>query len=122
MPEEVTFDSEKHLMRVRSWGKCSIQDWESSKAQVLQLSLEHGCNKLMVDARGQEAAPGTLDIFKFGESWLLSIRVAILVGPTTVKDQNFLKTVAVNRGIPMKAFTDEGEAMEWLNHYPNRRE
>ena len=115
MPEEVTFDSEKHLMRVRSWGECSIQDWESSKAQVLQLNSEHDCNILLVDVREQEASPKTMEILQFGANWPRSIRVALLIGPATLKDQNFLETVAVNRGIPMKDFTEEDEAMEWLN-------
>ena len=115
MPEEVTFDSKRHLMRVRSWGECTIQEWESSKAQVLQLNSERGCNKLLVDVSEQEATPETMDIFRFGKSWPRSIRVALLVGSATLMDQGFLEMVAVNRGIPMKDFTEEDEAMEWLN-------
>tara|TARA_Y100000031_G_scaffold8313_1_gene9257 strand:- start:164 stop:532 length:369 start_codon:yes stop_codon:yes gene_type:complete len=115
MPEEVTFDAKRQLICVRSWGECGIQDWNSSKDQVLQLNSKHGCNKLLVDVREQEAAPGTMEIFKFGASWPLSIRVAILVGKGTQEDQKFLETVAVNRGIPMKDFMEEDEAIEWLN-------
>jgi hypothetical protein len=115
MPEEVTFDAHNQLIRVRSWGKCGIQDWHSSKDQVLKLNSEHGCNKLLVDVREQEAAPSITEIFEFGVNWPRSIRVALLVGKDTEKDQRFLETVAFNRGIPMKDFTEEDEAIEWLN-------
>ena len=115
MPEEVTYDSETQLIRVRSWGRCTIQDWESSKAQVLQINAEHDCNRLLVDLRVQEAAPKTMEIFQFVDRWPRSVRVALLVGPGTLIDQTFLETVAVNRAIPMKNFTEEREAMAWLN-------
>jgi hypothetical protein len=55
-----------------------------------------------------------MEIYHFGGSWPRSIRVALLVGPGTADDQSFLETVAVNRGIPMKDFTEESEAMKWL--------
>ena len=115
MPEEVTFDSERHLMRVRSWGKCTIQDWESSKAQVLQLNSEHVCDKLLVDVRDQDAAPEAGAVYFFGTNWPNSIRAAVLGRPATLKAQNFLGMVARNRGIPIMVFTDEAEATEWLN-------
>jgi hypothetical protein len=44
------------------------------------------------------------------------------VGAKTGEDQIFLETVATNRGIPMKVFAGEEEAMGWLNRHRQNTE
>lgn len=114
MPEAVTYEQQSQLIRVRSWGNCTIEDWSSSQKQVLQLHKAHGAFRLLVDVREQEAAPATTDIFEFGKEWPQDIQTAILVGEETKKEQEFVETVATNRGKRMRLFEDEGEALKWL--------
>ena len=110
----VTYDGTKKVIRVEVLGAETIQDWETSKTQVLQLSVENDCHRVLVDARKQLNAPNTFELFQFVEAWPTSIRVAKVVGEKSRADQHFAETVAINRGIPMKDFDDECEAMEWL--------
>ena len=112
---KVSYDNTNKVIRVQALGAETILDWETSKMQVIQLSSEHNCNKVLVDARDQTAAPTTMELFYFTESWPINIRVTKLIGPVTREDQHFVETVAVNRGIPMKDFMNECDAMAWLN-------
>jgi len=114
MPEIVEYDAQAKLIRVRAWGTDTIGDWLSSKDQVVQHFHEHGAAQLLVDVRDQERAPDGLDIFDFGKNWPAEIRTAILVGEETREEQQFLETVATNRGKRMRAFDNEVDALEWL--------
>ena len=111
---KVSYDVRNKVIRVQVLGAETIHDWEISKRRVIQLSSVHSCKRVIVDARRQLAAPETLELYQFARSWPVSIRVAKLVGANTRKEQHFVETVAINRGIPMRDFTDEGEAMTWL--------
>ena len=112
--EKVTYDSKKKLIRVRAWGIDTIQDWLSSREQVVQLDDEHRAIKLLVDVREQESAPSSTDIFDFGKNWPPEIRTVILVGKKTRAEQQFLETVAFNRAKQMRVFDDEVDALNWL--------
>ncbi len=114
MPEIVEYDAKAKLIRVRAWGAGTIEDWLSSKEQVVQLHDTHGVLELLVDVRDQESTPDTLDIYDFGEGWPPRIRTAILVGDRTREEQEFLETVAFNRGKQMRVFENEADALAWL--------
>ena len=114
MPEVVEYDSQERLIRVRAWGAGTIEDWLASRTQVIKLHKEHGALKLLVDVREQESAPSASDIFDFGEDWPFEIRTAILVGEKTREEQQFLETVAFNRGKQMRVFENEEAALSCL--------
>lgn len=114
MPEKVTYDLDTGLIRVRAWGQGTIDEWNASKTRVLELHARHGASMLLVDTREQQKAPNTAELFDFGTHWPREIRLAILVGESTKSDQHFLETVAVNRGLPIRIFSSEVEALAWL--------
>lgn len=114
MPEDVSYDADANLARVRAWGVDPIENWYASKQKVIALAEAHSGLRLLVDARELEAAPSVLDIFDFGQDWPSGIRTAILVGESTDDDVMFLETVAVNRSKQMRIFYEESEALLWL--------
>lgn len=114
MPEIVEYDAQAKLIRVRAWGTDTIEDWLSSREQVIQLYDEHEAVQLLVDVREQESAPSSFDIFDFGEDWPIEIRTAILIGEKTRKEMQFLESVALNRAKQMRTFDNEVDALNWL--------
>ena len=114
MPEQVTYAPHAKLMRVQAWGDDPIEDWISSREQVMQLHEIYGAYQLLVDVRELETAPSILDIFDFAEDWPRVIRAAILVGEKTHKDVLFVESIPVNRHQQMRIFYDEDEALLWL--------
>jgi len=114
MPEEVSYDKQAKLIHIRAWGIDTIEDWISSKEQVLQLHEKHGAVRLLFDARKQDTAPSSLDILEFGIAWPHIIQTAILVGEKTRASLYFLETVSVNRAKQMRTFDDIEDALNWL--------
>lgn len=114
MPEIVSFDEDRNLVHVRAFGADTIEDWQDFRAQVLALCDEHQVNTVLVDAREQESAPSTGEIFEFGKAWPHKLRCAILVGEKTRPAQEFLETIAFNRAKQMRVFETETDALLWL--------
>lgn len=122
MPEEVSYDRDADLIRVRAWGDDPIEDWISSRQQVVELHETLGTSMLLVDVREQGSAPAILDIFDFAEDWPQEIRVAILIGENTNDDIAFLETAAINRGKEMHLFYEESDALKWLRDLSHANE
>lgn len=118
MPEEVTYEQDTKLIRVRAWGEDTIEDWVASREQVIELHKTHGAFMLLVDVREQETVPSLLDIFDFGESWPREIRAAILADEQSSEDLTILETVATSRAKEMRVFYDEDMALSWLRAEP----
>lgn len=119
MPEEVNLDKSLNVIRIRSWGDVTIDDWNRSRSEVIRVNRESGVNRLLVDVTAQTSAPTTLDIFDFGSEWPADIRAAIVIGEATREDQEFLENVAMNRARAMRTFEDLDEALEWLENGPD---
>lgn len=116
MPEEISYDRDANLIRIRVRGDDPIEDWLSSRQEVVRLHERHGASMLLVDVREQESAPAILDIFDFAEDWPQEILLAILAGENTTNDIAFLETAAMNRGKKVRLFYDEREALAWLRN------
>ncbi|MGI9238450.1 MAG: hypothetical protein ACR2QZ_13700 [Woeseiaceae bacterium] len=114
MSQEITYDEDDRLIRIRVWGQVSIDDMVASKVECMRLHENHGANTLIVDAREQETSAPLFDIFDFGDAWPREIRVAILAGSKTPEDLMFMETVAMQRGKIMRIFFSETEALDWL--------
>ncbi len=115
MTEQVSYDAEKQLIRVRTWGNDPIEDWFSSKTEVMQLHETHGASMLLGDVREMESAPTLFDILDFGDAWPATICTAILMGTNTPADVMLMETVGVNRGKQVRIFFSEAEALTWLD-------
>jgi hypothetical protein len=115
MGEEFTYDVDNALMRVRAWGPDPINDWYTSKVEVMKLHEERGANRLLVDVREQEESPPLFEILDFGDVWPATIRVAILAGRNTPEDMLIMETAARHRGKQIRVFFDETEALGWLD-------
>jgi hypothetical protein len=115
MSEELTYDADSQLMRVRVWGYDSISDMQAQRLEVIKLHEAHGVSSLLVDVREQKSSAPLFDIFDFGDTWPTGIRVALLVSTTTPDDVLFLETVAMQRGKKIRAFFSEEESLAWLN-------
>ncbi len=118
MPESVTFDPTREMILVEAWGDDTIEDWEAARTRILQLHGRHPQSRLLVDVRQQTTTPSTTDIYHFAVNWPAAIRCALLVGEKTAADQEFLSTVAQNRGKQMRMFRRSEDAFCWLGLEP----
>ena len=115
---EVEIDDDKQLMYVRYGPDSQVHDWKKSLKEVLQISEETGIYRVLVDVRKQEKLANTLDLYDFGAGLPKHIAFAVLC-ELHLADHRFIENVAMNRGIQVKDFNMEEDAISWLLEWPN---
>ena len=118
MPEAVALDREKQLMRVRFDPNATVDDWKSTLVLVRQLSEETGIRRVLIDVRDQTELANTTTLYEFARQLPKSISFAV-VCDIHLENHRFIETVATNRGLRVKDFITEPDAIEWLMMWPN---
>jgi hypothetical protein len=84
---------------------------------ALEAAREHGCHCILFDIRKANGADFHSSVMLHAKAasdlGMTKFRVA-LVGTRDSPMLKFIEDVSVNRGLPVKCFTDETEAMRWL--------
>lgn len=116
MPDELYVDEAIDVIKVRSYGVVSKKDIAVSMEKTRQIMEEKGINKVLVNTLDQEKMPGTYDVFQLFSTLPRDLRAALIVqeNQTTAESQKFAETVCLNRGIQVKIFQSEDEALFWL--------
>ena len=93
-------------------------------AAAAQTAVEcrvRGIQRFLIDVRGMRGALDTLEAYEVAGHDLLAqdgirelVRVAVLDRHENIVRVRFFETVAVNRGLDLKVFDDEAQAMRWL--------
>ncbi len=106
-------------------------DWDNSgygatADKILAICERHQIPKILMDVRGLNGNPNALERFSMATIFTakyfivrLSHRIppcrfAVIGKNPMVDPKRFEETVAINRGLPVKTFTQLEEAMEWL--------
>lgn len=116
MPYELNVNRESGIIELRSFGSVSREEVIESMKEIVHLSTEIGIVLLLVDSRQTTAMPNTIDVFDVTSKFPRSIKMAILVSADSELMESYLfgETVGLNRGIPIRVFVSESEALEWL--------
>jgi hypothetical protein len=119
MPETVSVRSDEGIVEVHSYGEVTEQDLRASLESVAAICRDCGLSRVLVDAREETSLPPTLSLFQFGADLLhtgvlRTARFAVLASEVTRKDQRFLETVTRNRGLEIRIFDSEDDAIAWL--------
>jgi hypothetical protein len=74
---------------------------------------------VLVDTRQAESLLSVTEIYQLGKelashSILRQSKICVLVPPRDVDKADFFETVAVNRGVQIKAFTNFEQAITWF--------
>lgn len=86
---------------------------------VIDLAIRHGAERILCDERQLEYRLGTVDTFRAAETIAAMAprvaRVAIVCSPQDFEDGKFWETVAVNRGLHVRVYTDIDKARRWVS-------
>jgi len=81
-------------------------------------AVEANVTRVLCDEKDLAYTIGTLDTFKAAEHIAKKApkvaRIAFVCHPRYVEDGQFWETVAVNRGLVVRMFTEVEEAEDWL--------
>jgi len=114
MPETVEFLKKEEIIKVESFGKVIIQDFNASLEKVYEIGEREKCGNVLVDASKQEATPGISDLFEFGGKLPGDFRFAVITTTNVLRDHKFLETVGKNRGKLIQLFDTYDKAINWL--------
>lgn len=118
MPEIVSIDPKHHVILIESTGLICLDDLKQSLASVLEISLQSGLTKVLIDVSCQRSLPSISQLYSFASELTdqtHGMKHAIVVSDQTPKEINFVEAVASNRAAAMHIFTSKDEALLWLN-------
>ena len=108
-------------------GEYSLEDAERVFLEILEALRETAISKVLIDGRAVSGEPSVADCFYYGEFMAIAVQKLVDSG-WAVEDPCFAfvlhepildplrlgETVAINRGINIKAFQNKHEACRWL--------
>jgi hypothetical protein len=127
-PLELSFrvDLERHLLRVTYSGEFSIPEAEATFQEILEALVKNRLRKVLVDGRQVIGNPEPLERFYYGKYVADAVnktvnrmrievpRFAYVLQEPLLDPKRFGETVALNRGMRIKAFDDMKRAEWWL--------
>lgn len=121
MPYTIKVNENPGLVLVSHYGEVTIDEVGEIRGKVFELIADHNLQSVLVDARGitsefsvTESFNLTLENVKF-EAPVPKPRASIIVRPEQYEIAKFIETVSVNRGLPIRVFTDLEEGLQWLS-------
>lgn len=120
MTFEVKLDEINQLIHARFNADSTIEDWKNALEIVMKLYGETNIYHVLVDVRKQTDLAGTFDLFEFASNLPHSMVFAVLCD-LQLDEHRFIETVATNRGITVKDFDSEQDAIDWLNKLPDKK-
>ncbi len=124
MSIEVAVVVEDEYLCLRCTGLCSPAEVKMLISRTVDAVLEHRKSRVLIDANGVTGDLSTMErfdcsVFLAEEINLRALgklaKITVVAKEPPLDPQRFGETVAVNRGVNVKAFTVLDEAIAWLN-------
>jgi len=119
MPVNVKVINTKDFIKTTATG---VLDSAASKQAILDIVSQikqPGEYEVLVDVRGAEVMLSIAELYELGVALadhpsLRRNKIGLLGPMRDMYDARFLESVAVNRGVDIRAFTDFEQAITWL--------
>ena len=117
---------ESGLLHVDAKGKFSLKEAKRTFLEILEAVALHKTKRVLLDGRKLIGKPETLERFYYGAFAAQAVwdfekkgvspatRFAYVLIEPVLDPARFGETVAVNRGMVVKAFDNPAEALQWL--------
>lgn len=118
MGDQVEIVKKKDYIYVTVSGIFSPKLSEDSIDEMVAAGKKENCKKVLLDIRPMTGEIGVLDRFESGRYGALTIprtfKIAVLGRADQISPDKFFQTVARNRGVNLKVFSEFEETLEWL--------
>ena len=98
-------------------GTTQAEHHESGSALLAKINAL-GCKRVLIDGRLSPLNLSIMEQFSFSvflaKTLPLGTRMAVIQPVNKLEESRFPETVAVNRGLKVKIFTNEKQATQWL--------
>jgi hypothetical protein len=121
MPANLKVINTKDFIKTTVTGKFDFEASRQTLFKILSLIKQPDEYDVLVDTREAEALLSIIDLYELGKALasqtiLRKSKICLLVPMKDIDMADFFETVAVNRGVQMKAFTDFEHAISWIVH------
>lgn len=119
MPYKIEFEFAEKYMIVRAVGEQTLENNRDLAIKVHEAISNGGLQRVLVDIRGLSGQPGTASDIEYAEFIKDMIQgqpllIALLFNKSYAEYTRFFETTLVNRGINIKIFSYETEAINWV--------
>jgi hypothetical protein len=118
MPIDVEVDRKHGWVTITHRGAADTMEMKAAQAKALALLLEKKLRRVLLDVSGTSVDPSLTSLFdaasNVGTNPASTAIAALLVRADQAENARFVETVATNRGVSMRTFTDRDAAMKWL--------
>src|SRR5262245_43241913 len=127
MSMEIEVGIESGLLRVVVRGRFSVQEAKRTFLEVLDAVAQHRASTVLIDGRLLKGKPETMERFYYGEfaaketgrvalehRMVRPPRFAYVLNEPMLDPWRFGETVAINRGMRVKAFDNLEDALRWI--------
>ena len=115
--------SKGDYLHVTVQGDNTPQNVKDYLSEVLNACLKYGCNKVIIEENLHGPSLGTFDIFGIvanasKDPVIAKLQIAYMDvnKEHDLQGMRFAETVAVNRAINVRLFSDYGKAEQWLQN------
>ena len=127
MSMQLEMRPDSDLLRVRATGEFSLAEAERTFLEMLEAIALHQAKRVLVDGRAVTGNPQTMERFYYSEfaaqtlgryeerGVSLATPFAYVLTEPVLDPDRFGETVAVNRGMTVKAFDNLDAALQWLS-------
>jgi hypothetical protein len=124
---KLTATPERNFLRIALEGPSGAHPVGDTSSRILELCEIYQNPKILFDVRGLTGNMSTLERFTmstvFAGKYVLArcmgkiphCRFAVIGHAPIVDPRKFEESVAINRGLPVKTFTNLDEAVKWLD-------
>lgn len=118
MAHQIEMIKESQTVRLVLMGELTLADHDSARADAARSLVDNGWNKLLINAVDAEPMISAVEDYEFtvGHRSQLpgDLHTAIVHRPGEIDKFQFIVNVGLNRGMNMKLFADEPQAVDWL--------
>jgi hypothetical protein len=126
MTMRLSIEPKEFYLEVRISGQFELAEAEATSDEFLQACAEGGHCRVLVDFRAVEGGLSVMDRWNYSthlahriielrkSGRIPNLRMAYLGREPTLDPKRFGETVAVNRGVDVRATDDFAEAVRWL--------
>ena len=120
MSYEIKVNDALSIIEVKHEGPVDIDEMRAAREETAKYLTDNESRRVLVDIRNATLGPTTMELFGFNASYRdllpLDVEIAIVYSSETASREDilFVETVARNRGVLLRIFTDRNEALDWL--------
>jgi len=123
MSFEIETKIESDYLHLQVMGYYSLAEAIRMFKYSVDTALEHKKSKILIDVKGVEGSISAMERFEMSEflvgytkeqNFINIGQIAVIGNEPQIDKDRFGETVAVNRGLNVKAFTNWSDAIKWL--------